>query len=554
MTAPADLVLTNAEVHTLDSPDETHEALAVRDGELVRLGPAYEIEFLVGVTTEVVDCEGRVVLPGFVDAHTHLPMVGRRLVHADLSVADSPDDAVDLLRDSADEQAGPAGDAAAAGEWVQGFGYDESAWDESRYLARTDLDAVSETRPVVAFREDMHTAGLNSVALDRLADEMPAGDVRHEGGDPTGVVVEAAVDAVWDAVEPDAAEMRSLVRAARDFAHERGVTGVHDMVRNSEAPRVYRELDAAGELDLRVRINYWTDHLDSLTDLGARTNHGSALVRTGGVKSFTDGSFGGRTAKLSDPYADAGTGADAGAGAEEDVRGADENGAGDGDADADAASAATGQWVVTPDELREYVARAEDAGLQFTAHAIGDEAIRVVLETYAETEAPGEARHRVEHAELLTDDLVERFADLGVVASVQPNFLKWAREGGLYDARLGGERARSTNRYRDLLDAGVPLAFGSDCMPLGPLFGVRQAVTAPAEGQRLSVTEALRAYTRGAAYAGFDEERLGTVAVGKRADLVVLDASPWEVPPAELDGVAATHTVVDGSVVYRREG
>ncbi|MFC5972557.1 amidohydrolase [Halomarina salina] len=541
MTAPADLVLTNAEVHTLDSPDETYEALAVRDGELVRLCDAYEVEFLVGAETEVLDCEGGVVLPGFVDAHTHLPMVGRRLVHADLSVADSPDEAVDLLREDTDAAAdetkaaaddtdvtGQGSDAVDATDWIQGFGYDESAWAESRYLTRTDLDAVSETRPVVAFREDMHTAGLNSVALDRLADGMPDDDVRTEGGDPTGVVVEEAVDAVWDAVEPDAAEMRSLVRAARDFAHEQGVTGVHDMVRNSEAPRVYRELDDSEDLDLRVRINYWTDHLDALVDLGARTNHGSDLVRVGGVKSFTDGSFGGRTAKLSEPYADAG---------DESEGGTD----------------ATGQWVVSPDNLAAYVARADDAGLQFTAHAIGDEAIRTVLGAYAGTGAPGEARHRVEHAELLTDDLVERFADLGVVASVQPNFLKWAREGGLYDTRLGEERARSTNRYRDLLDAGVPLAFGSDCMPLGPLFGVRQAVTAPSEGQRLTVTEALRAYTRGAAYAGFDEDRLGTITVGKRADLVVLDDSPWDVTPGTVDDVEVTHTLVDGEVVYRRD-
>ncbi|MFD1514813.1 amidohydrolase [Halomarina rubra] len=539
MTAPADLVVTNAEVHTLASPDETHEALAVRDGEVVRVGDAYEMQFLVGADTEVLDCEGRVVLPGFVDAHTHLPMVGRRLVHADLSTADSPADAVDLLAERAAETDDSADDDTPervtddpATEWVQGFGYDESVWAESRYLTRADLDAVSETRPVVAFREDMHTAGLNSVALDRLAESMPEADVQREGGDPTGVVVEEAVDAVWDTVDPDVGEMRSLVRAARDFAHAHGVTGVHDMVRNSEAPRVYRELDAAGDLDLRVRVNYWTDHLDSLVDLGARTNHGSEFVRTGGVKSFTDGSFGGRTAKLSEPYADA-----------------PER---EGDDPSDAADA-TGQWVVTPDELEAYVERADAADLQFTAHAIGDEAIRAVLDAYAGTSAPAELRHRVEHAELLSDDLIARFAELGVVASVQPNFLKWAREGGLYDERLGVDRARSTNRYRDLLDAGVPLAFGSDCMPLGPLFGVQQAVTAPADGQRLSVTEALRAYTSGAAYAGFDEDRLGTLTVGKRADLVVLDESPWTVAPEAIGDVSVTHTVVDGRVVARFE-
>ncbi|WP_254546015.1 amidohydrolase [Halomarina pelagica] len=523
MTAPADLVLTNAAVHTLAEPDEVHEAVAVRDGRVVRVDSAYEVRFLEGADTRVIDLDGGVVLPGFVDAHTHLPMVGRSLVHADLSAAGSPAEAISLLRESADD-----GDAEGP---ILGYGYDESAWEEARYLTREDLNAVSAERPVVAFREDMHTASLNSVALSRFVGEMPDGDVRREGGEPTGVVVEEAVDVLYAAVEPDAEGMRRLIEAARDRAHELGVTGIHDMVRKSAAPAVYRDLDAEGALDLRVRINYWSDHLDSLVDLGERTNFGSDLVRTGAVKSFTDGSFGARTAKLSEPY-----------------RGTEED----------------GQWVVPSEELDELVARADGAGLQFTAHAIGDDAIEAVLDAYAESagrrgRAPGtgtgsaDARHRVEHAELLRDDLIERLADLGVVASVQPNFLKWAREGGLYEDRLGRERARETNRYRDLLDAGVPLAFGSDCMPMDPLFGVQQAVTAPDERQRLTVTEALRAYTSGAAYAGFDEHRLGTIEVGKRADLTVLARSPWEVDPSAIADVEVTHTVVDGRVVYERE-
>ncbi|MFC6834918.1 amidohydrolase [Halomarina ordinaria] len=509
MTTPADLVLTNATVHTLADPDETYEAVAVRDGRIVRVDAAYEVDFLVGAATTVLDLDGGVVLPGFVDAHTHLPMVGRSLVHADLSAAAAPADAVDLLAENARDDEG----------WILGYGYDESTWAEARYLTREDLDAVSEERPVAAFREDLHTASLNGVALERLADDLPDGDVQREGGVATGVVVEDAATAVAAAVEPDESGTRALVTAARDRAHELGVTGVHDMVRNSAAPAVYRDLDAADALDLRVRINYWSDHLDSLVELGLRTNAGSDMVRVGAVKSFTDGSFGARTAKLSEPYRE-----------------------GDG----------RGQWVVAPEELDALVARADGAGLQFTAHAIGDAAIEAVLDAYAECEAPGERRHRVEHVELLREDLVERFADLDVVASVQPNFLKWAREGGLYDDRLGPERARATNRYRDLLDAGVPLAFGSDCMPMDPLFGVEQVVTAPDERQRLTVTEALRAYTAGAAYAGFDEDELGTVEVGKRADFAVLAESPWAVAPEEIADIDVTHTVVDGEVVYRR--
>jgi len=209
--------------------------------------------------------------------------------------------------------------------------------------------------------------------------------------------------------------------------------------------------------------------------------------------------------------------------------------------------------VVPPAELREWVDRAEEAGFQFSAHAIGDEAVAETLEAFAGTADPAAARHRVEHAEVLTDELVERFAEAGVVASVQPNFHKWAREGGLYETRLGPERTRESNPLGSLLEAGVPLAFGSGAMPIGPLFGVEQAVTAPAPEQRVGVTEALRAYTLGSAYAGFDEDRMGTVERGKLADLVVLDESPWEVDPGEIADIDVAMTVVDGCVVYRCE-
>ncbi|WP_435175764.1 amidohydrolase [Halorussus sp. AFM4] len=527
MTAPADRIFTNAEVHTLGDPDEVAEAVAVRDGEIVRVADAYEVEFLEGVGTEVVDLGGRVLLPGFVDAHTHLQHLGARLVHADLSAADSPADSVALLGETAESRPDD--------EWVLGFGYDESGWDESRYLTREDLDAVSGDRPVAAFREDMHTAAVNSVALDRHADAMPDADVRTEGGEPTGVIVEEAVDVVYEAIEPDADQLRELLAAAQREAHRKGVTAVHDMVRQSRAPEVYRRMDLDGDLALRVRINYWSDHLDALDEVGLRTNHGSEFVRVGAIKTFTDGSLGGRTAKLSEPYADV---EGAGEGADTESAAAD-----------DGTGSATGQWVVPPEELRDLVDEADGAGFQVTAHAIGDEAVDEVLSAYEATGDPGAARHRVEHAELADDAAVERFAESGVVASVQPNFLKWAREGGLYDDRLGTERRERSNRFADLLAAGAPLAFGSDCMPLDPLFGVHQTVNAPAERQRLPVTEALRAYTRGAAYAGFDEDRLGTVEAGKKADLVALERSPWD-HSGDIENIDVALTVVDGEVVY----
>ncbi|SEW21273.1 amidohydrolase [Natrinema salifodinae] len=530
MTAAADLLLVNGEVHTLTEPDTVHEAVAIRDGELVRLGKTDEVRFLEGVETDVIDCEGRVVLPGFVDAHTHMEQLGQHLVHADLSDAADATECIERLRD----QARPERESASARdqrnrEWILGFGYDDSEWaDRSTPLTRADLDRVSEERPVVAMRVDLHTASLNSVALERLADDLPDGDLRREGGaergELTGVAVEDAAEAVRKTVTADRGEMRELLAAASEYAVERGVTGVHDKVRGSVAPRVYRDMAADGDLPLRVRIDYWSDHLDALVEVGLATNDGDGRVRTGAIKSFSDGSLGSRTAKLGEPYADAG---------------GEAGGAGD----------ERGKWVVDPDELDALVERADGEGYQVCVHAIGDEAIEETLSVLESTADPGRARHRIEHAELATDDQIERMAEAGIVASMQPNFHRWADAGGLYDRRLGEARRRRTNRLRRVLDAGVPLAFGSDCMPLDPLLGIHHAVNAPAAAQRLSVTEALRAYTRGAAYAGFDDDRLGALEPGNRADLIALESSPWERPDAIAD-VDVAMTIVDGEVVF----
>ncbi|MXV61743.1 amidohydrolase family protein [Natronorubrum sp. JWXQ-INN-674] len=543
MSEAADLLLTNAEVHTLTEPDTVHEAVAIRDGEIVRLGDTYEVEFLEGVETEVIDCDGRVVLPGLIDAHTHMEQLGQHLVHADLSAADSAADCLELLaeqgeaEDETESEPEPERDR----DWILGFGYDESAWSDSRTepLTRADLDQVSEERPVVAMRVDLHTASLNSVALERLADDLPDDDLRRADGELTGVAVEDAAEVVRRRLATDREELAEVLDAATTYAVERGVTGVHDKVRGSMAPRVYRDMAADGDLPLRVRLDYWSDHLESLVEVGLATNAGSDRVRTGAIKSFSDGSFGSRTAKLQEPYADADLEAEPGE---------------SGDAgNADDPDDERGQWVVDPDELAAVVDRADDAGYQICVHAIGDEAIEETLSALESTADPGSARHRIEHAELATDDQIERMAEAGIVASMQPNFHRWAGEDGLYDQRLGRERRSRTNRLRRMLEADVPLAFGSDCMPLDPLLGVHHAVNASAESQRLSVTEALRAYTLGAAYAGFDEDRLGTLEVGKRADFVVLEESPWEVSD-RIDEIDVAMTGVDGEIVFDSRG
>ncbi|MFB6164514.1 MAG: amidohydrolase [Haloarculaceae archaeon] len=510
MTEAADRVFVNAAVHPLVDPARAHEpaasAVAVRDGRVVRVTDDDEAGFLVGVETDVVDLDGLPLLPGFVDAHTHLTAVGRRLVRADLSGASDRDDCRERLRAE-----GEGGD-----DWLVGFGYDESGWPDARPLDRADLDAVSESGPVAAVREDMHLVSLNGAALERLGDALPASGVRTAGGEPTGVVVEAAAGAVLEAVEPGGSGLRDRLLAAQKRAHAVGITGVHEMVDRPALARAYRELDRVGDLSLRVRLYYYADLLDAVRDAGLVRDHGSEFVRTGGVKAFADGSLGAHTARLGEPYADA----------------PDER----------------GEWATDPDELADVAAAADAADLQVAVHAIGDEAIAAVVD--AVEGADPAARHRIEHAEVLPDDLLDRLVDAGLVVSVQPNFLKWARPGGLYERRLGPERTRATDRFGDLREADAALAFGSDCMPLDPLFGIQQAVTAPAAGQRLSVTQALAAYTRGAAHAAGNEVQAGTIEPGKRADFTVLAASPWSVPEESIADVGVAMTVVDGAIVH----
>ncbi|MXR50581.1 amidohydrolase family protein [Halovenus sp. WSH3] len=498
MTEAADLVLRNGRVRTLAG--DAAEAVAARDGRIVSVGRTSELDFLVGVETTVVDLDGRVVLPGFVDAHTHMDLLGKQQVEADLSGATSPDECLDRLADRRAETDG----------WVLGFGYDESRWDGG-YLTRDHLDDVSTDRPVVAYREDLHLASVNSVVLDRLGEEFPDEYVETESGTATGVLREDALSVLREAIDPGPERIREYLLTAQEYAHRHGVTSVHDIVRDPAVARTYRELDRTGELTVRVRLNYLAENLDAVREAGLVTNHGTEHLRTGAIKAFADGSFGSRTARLSEPYAD-----------------------GEG----------RGEWTTPPEELAALVERVDDADMQAMIHAIGDEAVDAVVDAYAEADR---RRHRIEHAELLSEESIRTAAEEGVVVSAQPNFLKWARDDGLYDKRLGEQRRRRSNPFGRLREADVPLAFGSDCMPMDPLFGIAQATTAPEKRQRLDTTEAVRAYTLGGAYAGFAEDRLGSIEPEKYADFVVLDGSPWEyTDPAEI---AVEMTVVGGTIV-----
>jgi predicted amidohydrolase YtcJ len=518
-----ELLLHGGTVRTLDDDRTTADAVLFRGGLVEAVGDA---EGCRAAATDpgTMDLDGRTVLPGFVDAHTHVFSVGIQRIETDLSDATDRAEALERLSANAADTE--------PGEWVLGFGYDESTWPagDRDYLTREDLDAVSESHPVVAYRVDGHTAGLNTAAIERIDFDGVEDDVVGDGR-RTGRVVEEAVGRVRVAAHPDADKLRRALAAAAERYHELGVTSVGTMagltaVRDHGNVR-HEALHAArraGELDLRVTYYVHASQAGSLSDLELSSGFGDDRLRVGGLKTFSDGSLGARTAKIHGDYADA-PGED-------------------------------GLMVHDGDRLEAWFREAARADQQIATHAIGGAAIDEVLDRYEavldEYEDGVEPRLRIEHAELATDGAIGRMADAGVVASVQPNFLKWSREGGLYEARLGADALAANNRYADMLAAGVALAFGSDKMPPGPLFGIQQAVTADHGTQRLSVDEAVAAYTRGAAHAEFAEGEKGRLVPGYLGDAVVLDRDPYDGPEAVADcGVEAT--VLGGELVYEGE-
>ncbi|MFC6974031.1 amidohydrolase [Halomicroarcula sp. GCM10025709] len=506
--------LSGGTVYSLDDALSASDSVTIRDGRVSALGETPED----GIRT--LDLDGATVLPGFNDAHTHVLWMGLYEHESDLSGITSRAGALDALERNAD--------GTPAGEWVLGFGYDDGPWD--RGLDAAVLDGVTTAHPVAVQRVDGHSVALNTAALDRLDFDGVAG-VEREDGKPTGIVVEAAAGRVQQAIYPDRERARTLLDAACRRALELGITSMQDMAGlvtpagpGDPMHAAFHAAWRAGSLPVRIGYYVHVDRHDALTTLELAPGFGDERLRVLGIKLFSDGSIGSRTAKLSGTFAE--------------------------DPDAD------GQFVVDRERLDAVFAAAARADQHLAVHAIGDAAIERVLDAYAavadsyDTPPP---HLRIEHAELATDDHLRRMADLSVLASMQPNFLQWAGPDGLYADRLGEQWQGRTNRFSTVLDRGIDLAFGSDTMPSGPLYGIHQAVTAPAPAQRLAVETAIRAYTQGGAVAEGAADWKGTLEPGMVGDAVVLDRDPFDEPTA-IDEIDVLATVVDGTVAFRREG
>jgi len=509
-----DIALKNANVHTLNPTKPTAEAVGVREGKIELVGKEEKIERQSGEETKRIDCKGYPLLPAFIDAHTHFSSMGVRMEnHLDLAEVDCKRELLEKVEAEAPNC------AVGREEWFVGYNWDESGWKEGKSFPRKEeLDDVLPHRPVALIRVDGHLACVNGKALDLLDLDPELQGFEREKGEPTGRLAENAADAVREAIQPNVEEIAEGVRAATKRAHQLGVSGVQDASAGKGQLRAYQTLAKEGELGVRVSAFPRLGLLDQLIQLGLRPGFGDSWFELGPVKLFVDGSVGAKTAWVGEGYRE------------------------------NPANCGTAIWE--SEELKGFLEEAQAEGIKVAIHAIGDKAI---LETLAAVEGArkkyGEVKHRLEHGEMLGEEELIKMKELGMTYSAQPNFVgNWGQPGGMYEERLGRERLEGMNPFKPALEKGIPLAFGSDCMPFDPFYGIHSAVHAPFEGQRLTPEEAIRAYTLGSARAAGWEERLGSIEKGKRADLLLLNDDPFQ-RPGEIKEMGPQLLLVEGKIV-----
>lgn len=507
----SDSLFCNGTIYTMDGANKTVAAIAVEDGRIVAAGDDKDARRSRPRGCDRIDLCGRAVLPGFIDCHTHFIQMGLDSMGVDLSRTRSLKEALAMIK--------AEGATHPEDEWLIASGWKESGWPEDRFITRQDLDACCPRTPVVAHRVCGHLSTVNSRAIEILCIDPATPDVDLE----KGLLRESALQMPLKHTEPDGAKKaKALVRATR-MAHELGVTSVNDNGQSSDVS-VFREAEKRGHLGVRVWFNTPSADLDSRIALAISSGFGSDWLKLGGLKVFCDGALGARTAALSAAYSD-----DPGN---------------------------KGRLVIERSELEGLIAAANAADIQVAVHAIGDVGIGEVISAFSKETggSPSEnLRNRIEHLELPSPTHLRDMHRLGLIASMQPNFIgEWGGTEGMYLSRLGPSRTKMNNPFRDVLKAKVRLVFGSDCMPMSPLYGIQSAVEAPYPSQRISLAGAIAAYTRDAATASFEESSKGTLSQGKLADMVVLSDDPFKTS-GRLGSITVLKTIVGGEVRLDRE-
>ncbi|MEJ2583645.1 MAG: amidohydrolase [Robiginitalea sp.] len=524
-----DLLLTNARIWTGNPEQPWAEAMLISEGKILETGTAVTLDPWKEKAGEVVDASGAFVVPGFIDSHVHFLTGGLALASVQLRDARTPAEFIQRIGAFAREN---------PGNWIRGGDWDHEQWG-GELPTRHWIDSLTPETPVFVRRLDGHMGLANSKALelagiDSATPDVDGGEiVREPDGTPTGVLKDNAMGLVDRAMpEPGETAYFKALEAAMDYVASQGVTSVHHV--GGTDPVGYLELfqKAREQGKLRTRIYALTPlsrwkWLDRKLKEGLRSDE---WVRFGGLKGFSDGSLGSHTAAFKEPYSDQ--------------------------------PGEYGLFITPKDSLENWILGADGAGLQVAVHAIGDDAISFVLDSFKKAIAqngPRDRRFRIEHAQHIAQEDLHRFAELGVIPSMQPYH---AIDDGRWAERVIGNRIQNTYAFRSLLDAGARLAFGSDWFvaPPDPLYGIYAAVTrrtldgAYPDGwvpeQKITVEEALKAYTTGSAYASFEADIKGSLQPGKLADFVMLSENLFEISPEHIKDVKILQTWVGGKQVY----
>lgn len=529
--APVDAIYVNGNFWTGDSKQPKAEALAVSDGQIVAIGSSEEIRKIAHKDARVIDLRNAPVVPGFIDNHVHFVSGGLALYRVDLRDATTPTEFSRRIAQAAAKMP--------KGRWILDGNWDHETWG-GQLPTRDWIDKDTLATPVFVSRLDGHMALANSLVLklagiDERTPDPPGGTiVRDAAGRPTGVLKDAAMTLVTKVMPPPSdEELEQGLQRAMEHAVSHGLTQVHDMggFEDFRVLKVYQRARAKGQLRLRIYSFVPIAESQQAAAFKQRNGAGDAWLRWGGVKGYVDGSLGSTTAWFHRPYDD------------------EPN--------------TSGLTVTDSEVLRKQIIESNNAGLHVTVHAIGDRSNDWLLDTYAKVQQAGpkkDWRFRIEHAQHLTPEAIKKFAPLGVVASMQPPHLiddgRWAQK------RVGAERLKGMYAFRSLIDAGAHLTFGSDwpVASLDPLTGIYAAVTRrTADGEnphgwqpqeKITVAEALRAYTAENAWAGFQEGKLGVLKAGAFADFVVLSRDLFSTPPVQIADIKVVRTVVGGRDVF----
>jgi predicted amidohydrolase YtcJ len=525
----ADLAIVNANIQTMDKAAPKARAIAIMGNKIVAVGTDAEIRALTDAHTRIIDAGGKLVMPGFNDAHVHFTEGGFQLSLVDLRSAGSPEEFVARIKAFAAKLP--------KGQWILGGRWDHENWKPNNLPTKELIDAVTPDNPVFISRLDGHMALANSLALKLAGVTNDTKDVdgglivRDAGGNPTGVLKDAAMDYVEKVIpEPSFEQKLQAAQAATDFAASLGVTSVQDMSAGTRIG-VYQELLRQGKLKTRIYAGAQLPEWEKLAATGIHYAFGDPMLRVGTLKGYADGSLGSTTAWFFEPYLDSPN-----------------------------TSGLSGAEIPV---MYDHVSGADKAGLQVMVHAIGDRGNATILDVFervAKENGARDRRFRIEHAQHLRQQDIPRFGQLKVIASMQPIHLpddgRWAGN------RLDEKRLKGTYAFRALLDTGAPLAFGTDwaVAPLNPFWGVQAAVTRQTTDgknpngwipeQKITVEEAVRCYTAGSAYAEFQENVKGTLTIGKLADLIIVSDDIFTEPPAKMATTKVITTIVDGKVVF----